>query len=77
MVHAPGQKPVFIKGQNALDPVVYRGGDVVSAWAVQALASVTGITGVGLATAALGAGWWWFSRRLAARGSSTTPGDRG
>ncbi len=76
LLYAATPREAKFKGQNALDTLVYRGGDVVSAWAVQALASVTGITGVGLATAALGAGWWWFSRRLAARGSSTTTGDR-
>lgn len=76
LLYAATPRETKFKGQNALDTLVYRGGDVISAWAVQALASVTGITGVGLATAGIGAGWWWFSRRLAARRSPGEAHDR-
>lgn len=53
------------QGQNAVDTVIYRGGDAASAWLVQAAVVLVGTSGVAV-IAALGAGAWLrFARHLA------------
>ncbi|HWB76272.1 MAG TPA: MFS transporter, partial [Nannocystaceae bacterium] len=57
-----------LKGQNAVDTVVYRAGDAVSAWIVGGL-QLIGIASTGLlfAFVPIAAVWAWYSRKIANR----------
>jgi ATP:ADP antiporter, AAA family len=57
-----------LKGQNAVDTVVYRAGDAVSGWVVAGLQLVgLGSTALLFAFVPIAAVWAWYSRKIANR----------
>lgn len=57
-----------LKGQNAVDTVVYRAGDAVSGWAVAGLQLLgLGNTALLFAFVPIAAVWAWYSRKIANR----------
>jgi AAA family ATP:ADP antiporter len=53
------------KAKNVIDTVVYRGGDVVSAWAYAGLQALgLGLSAIAFIAVPVAAGWAWISFRL-------------
>lgn len=64
------------QGQNAVDTVIYRGGDAASAWLVQGAVMVVGTSGVAVLAAIGATGWLWFARHLADTRETPPDGTR-